>query len=93
MPRWVPWTLGAATVALGAGAIITGLSANHRFDELNTTCGRTAQGCGSEGIDDVRTRARRANILWALTGAAAVATGVTVYVNASAAGVSGLWAY
>lgn len=93
MPRWVPWTLGAATVALGAGAIITGLSANHRFDELNTTCGRTAQGCGSEAIDDVRSRAHRATLLWALTGVAAVATGVTVFVNASAAGVSGLWAF
>ena len=93
MPRWVPWTLGAATVAVGTVAIIAGLSASSRFDDLNSTCGRTAQGCATSDIDDVRSRARRANILWALTGAAAVATGVTVYVNANAAGAAGLWAF
>ena len=93
VPRWVPWTLAATTVALGTGAVIAGLAASNRFDELKSSCGQTAQGCAAQPVDDVRARARNANILWAATGIVAAATGVSVYLNASAAGVSGLWAF
>lgn len=93
LPRWVPWVLTAATVGFGVGAIVSGVSASNRYDELHDSCGRTAAGCAASDIDDVRSRARRANILWLLTSAAAVGAGVTVYVNVNAAGASGLWAF
>ncbi len=93
LPRWVPWTLAVTTVALGTGAIISGLSASDRYDELRDSCGQSTGGCTAEQIDDVKSRAFRANILWTLAGVAALGTGVTVYVNANAAGVAGLWAF
>lgn len=93
VPRWIPWSLTAATVALGGVAIWSGVSANHQFDQLQQSCGRTPQGCDAAAVDDLRARARRTNILWAATGVAAIGAGVTIYVNTSAAGVSGLWKY
>jgi len=93
LPRWVPWAAAVATVALGTSAIVSGLSASNRFDDLKGSCGQTPVGCDPSQVDDVRSRAHRATLLWALTGAAAVGTGVVVYVNTSAAGASGLWAF
>jgi len=80
LPRWVPWTGAALTAALLAGAIFTGLSANSRYDELHGSCGTTTSGCASGDIDEVRNRARTANVLWISTGAVAVATGLAAYV-------------
>ncbi len=93
LQRWVPWSLAAATVALAGVAVWSGLSANERFNELQQSCGKTPQGCDDAATGDLKDRARRANVLWALTAVAAVGTGVTIYVNTSAAGVSGLWRY
>jgi hypothetical protein len=93
LPRWVPWATAVTTVALGTSAIIAGTSASSRFDELKNSCGGTAQGCDSAQVSDLHSRARLATILWAATGVAAVGTGISVYVNASAAGMSGLWAF
>lgn len=93
LPRWLPWTLSAAAVALGTTAIVSGLSASHRFDDLQSSCGQTAGGCTPEQISDVKSRARVANVLWALTGVAAVGAGVTIYANTHTAGLSGLWSF
>lgn len=93
LPRWVPWSLAATTVVLVAVAAWAGWAANDRFDELQHSCGQTSGGCDASSTSDLKDRARRANILWALTGVAAVGTGVTVYVNTNAAGISGLWRY
>jgi hypothetical protein len=89
----VPWSLAATTVVLAGAAAWAGWAANDRFDELHQSCGQTSAGCDAESTSDLKDRARRANILWALTGVAAVGAGITVYVNTSAAGVSGLWRY
>lgn len=91
--RWVPWSLAATTVVLAGVAVWSGLSANDRFDQLQHSCGQTSQGCDAAATGDLKDRARRTNILWALTGVAALGTGVTIYLNTSAAGVSGLWRY
>jgi hypothetical protein len=82
LPRWVPWTGAALTAALLAGAIVMGLSANSRYDELHGSCGGTTSGCATGDIDDVRYKARTANVLWISTGAVALATGLAVYVVA-----------
>ncbi len=91
VPRWLPWALTGATVGLGIAAIASGMSASNRYDELHNSCGKMAGGCAASDIDDVKSRARRANILWLLTSAAAVGAGVTIYVNVNAAGASGVW--
>jgi hypothetical protein len=82
-----------ATVALGAGAIVTGLEASHRYDELRSTCGRTAEGCATVDINQVKSRARVANLLWAATGVSAAATGIIVYINAREVGFAGAWSF
>ena len=92
MPAWVPWTLTAATLALGVEAVLSGLSASNHYDDLKSSCAQTT-GCTSVQVDDVKSRARRANIFWALTGVAAVGAGVTIYINTEAAGMGGLWRF
>jgi hypothetical protein len=91
LPSWVPWVLGGATLALATGTVISGLSASSRFDELKNSCGQT--GCTSAEIDDVKSRARRTNVLLALTGVAALGTGVAIYFTMDAAGATGQWRF
>lgn len=91
LPTWVPWALGATTLALATGTVISGLSASSRFDELKNSCGQT--GCPASEIDDVKSRARRTNVLLALTGAAALGTGIAVYFTADSAGATGQWRF
>lgn len=93
LPRWLPWALAGTTVALGAGAIAYGVSATNRYDQLSTSCGQTADGCTSDQLQQVRSRALKANILWALAGAAALGTGVVVYVDVRRGGVAALWRF
>jgi tetratricopeptide (TPR) repeat protein len=93
LPRWVPWTGAATTVALATAATVIGLSANGRYDDLAANCGQTPAGCSAEQIDGLKTRAHAANIMWALAGVAAIGTGVTVYVNTKEAGLSGVWRF
>ena len=93
MPSWLPWAGIGATLALGAGAVVTGLGASQRYDELRGSCGQTVEGCAQSDIDQVKSRALTANLLWAAAGVSAVATGVVVYVNAREAGFAGAWSF
>lgn len=93
LPRWLPWAGLGATLALGAGAVATGLGASHRYDELRASCGQTVEGCAQSDIDQVKSRALTANLLWAAAGVGAVATGVVVFVNAREAGFAGAWSF
>ena len=93
LPRWLPWAGVGATLALGAGAVVTGMQANHRYDQLRASCGRTTEGCPPSDIKDVKSRALTANVLWAAAGVGAVATGVIVFVNAREAGFAGAWSF
>ena len=93
LPRWLPWAGLGATLALGAGAVVTGLGASHRYDELHGSCGQRTEGCPTSDIDDVRSRARTANLLWVAAGVGAALTGVTFYVNTREAGFSGVWSF
>jgi hypothetical protein len=88
VPRWLPWISLGATLALGAGAVLSGLSASRRYDELRTTCGRTAAGCTDRQIDEVRSGARMANVFWGLTGVVAVGTGLAFYFSSRETAVS-----
>jgi len=93
LPRWIPWSGAVVTAGLLTGAIVTGLSAGHRYDDLKSSCGSTVAGCGNAEIDDVRSKARTANILWGAAALVGVATGVAIYVDARAGGVSKLWSF
>jgi hypothetical protein len=93
LPRWLPWAGLGATLALSAGAVVTGLGASHRYDELRASCGQTVEGCSQSQIDGVRSRALTANLLWAGASVGALATGLMVYVNTREAGLSGVWSF
>jgi len=93
LPRWLPWAALGATVGLGAGAVVTGLGASHRYDQLRSSCGQTAEGCSASDVNQVKSRALTANLLWAAAGVGALATGVMVYVNARDAGFAGVWSF
>lgn len=93
LPTSLSWAGLGATIALGAGAIVTGVQANRRYDQLKASCGRTTEGCSTSDIDQVKSSALTANLLWAATGVGAVATGVIVFVNAREAGFAGAWSF
>ena len=93
LPRWLPWAGLGATLALGAGAVVTGLGASHRYDELHGSCAQRSEGCPTSDINDVKSRARTANLLWVAAGIGAAMTGVTFYVNTREAGFSGVWSF
>ena len=93
LPRWLPWAGLGATLALGAGAVVTGVGASSRYDELRASCGQTVEGCSRSQIDQVKSRALTANLLWAGASVGALATGLMVYVNTREAGFSGVWSF
>jgi hypothetical protein len=89
----LPLAGAIATVALMTSAIVYGVSASHRYDELASSCGQTTSGCPPADIDGVRSKDRTATTLWILTGVVAAGTGVAVVVNTRAAGASALWRF
>jgi hypothetical protein len=81
--KWT-WVAGGSTVLLAVGAITAGLSMHSKFDSLNSSCGRaspTQTQCSQSDVDSVSSRKTTANVLWGLTAAAAVTTGVLFYVE------------
>jgi tetratricopeptide (TPR) repeat protein len=93
LPRWLPLAGAATTLAAVTGAIVYGVSASNRYDDLAASCGGTAMGCTAAQIDEVRWRDRTATIFWIVAGAIGAGTGITAYVNARAGGVSALWSF
>lgn len=93
LAAWVPWAAAGSTIALTAGAIVFGTMASSRYNQLRGSCGQTSEGCTAAQIDEVRSRAGTADVLWAAAGVMAAATGVIVYVNTREAGVSALWRF
>ncbi len=89
--RWYAWTAAGATVAFGAAAIGVGLSANHLYNQDLSSCAST--GCSDAQKNTLKSRALLANVLWALTGVSAVATGIAVYVDGKDASVSLAWKF
>jgi tetratricopeptide (TPR) repeat protein len=88
--RWT-WVGAAVTGALAGGATIAGLTMRSRYHSLQDSCGKTPAGCTDDEIGGVKTRVRVANVLWGLTAASAVATGVTFYLESGGAQVLLAW--
>jgi len=85
---WYFWTAAGATALFTGGAVVAGLSANGKYKDLENGCGMTSARCSDSQIDEVKSRATLANVLWILAGASAVATGLTFYMDRHEAGVS-----
>jgi tetratricopeptide (TPR) repeat protein len=88
--RWT-WVGVGVTGVLAGGATIAGLTMRSRYHSLQDGCGRTPAGCSDDQIDGLRTRVRVANLLWGLTAASAVATGVSFYLESGGARVLLAW--
>jgi hypothetical protein len=88
--KWT-WVGLGVTAALAGSATVAGLTMRSRYDSLRDTCGQTPAGCSDGDIDGVRTRVRVANLLWGLTAATAVATGVSFYLESGGARMLLAW--
>ena len=91
--RTLRWIGVGVTAALAGGAIASGLSASSKYDSLKSTCGNTPAGCLSSETDTVKSRALVANILWGLTGVAAVGTGVAFILAPHESAVQVAWRF
>jgi len=79
--KWT-WVAAGSTVLLATGAIAAGVSMQNRFNSLRSSCGAASgntPNCSQSDVDSVNSRKSAANVLWGLTGAAAVATGALFY--------------
>lgn len=89
--KWT-WVAAGSTVALVAAATVMSASMQSKFDSLNNSCGRGSGnadwGCSESDISSVTTRRDAANVLWALSGAAAVTTGILFFVEGRRVGIA-----
>ena len=80
--RWT-WVAAGGTVVFATSAIIAGTMMQSKFDDLRSTCGKGAganwTGCSGSDIDSLDARKNAANVLWGLTAATVVTTGVLFY--------------
>jgi len=74
---WTWITLGAAG-ALALSALVVGLNAQSRFDELSDSC---KPSCATSDVDSVKTRAIAADVLWGTAAAAAVTATILFFVE------------
>jgi tetratricopeptide (TPR) repeat protein len=88
--RWTWVTLGV-TGLLAGSATVAGLTMRSRYHSLQDSCGHAPAGCSEDQIDGLRTRVRLANVLWGLTAASAVATGVSFYLESGGARMMLSW--
>ena len=71
--RFYTWIAAGAAGALALSALIVGLNAQSKYDELDGEC---APKCDPADVDSVRTRAVVTDVLWGTAAVAAVAAGV-----------------
>jgi hypothetical protein len=88
--KWT-WVAGGSAVAFAGAAAIVGSIMQSKFDSLNRSCGSenpSFPGCSDSEISSVKTRATTANVLWGLSGAALLTTGVLFFVEGHSIGVA-----
>ncbi len=91
--RTLRWVGIGVTAALAGGAIIAGVSATTKYNDLKNSCGQQNAGCPSGEVDKVKARALAANVLWGLTGLAAVGTGIVFYLTSRESAVQVSWRF
>lgn len=76
--RFWTWIAAGSAGALAVGALVVGLNAQSKYDDLESRC---APSCTASEVDSVKTRATVADVLWGLTAAAAITAGVLFFVE------------
>jgi hypothetical protein len=94
--KWT-WVAAGSAVALAGGATYFGLSMQSKYDSLNRTCGPASAsadgsyvGCSDSDIGQAILRRNVANVLWGLSGAAAITAGVLYFTEGRAVQVAPL---
>jgi tetratricopeptide (TPR) repeat protein len=78
--RFYTWIAAGAAGALALSALVVGLNAQSKYDELKGTCGATKT-CDPDEADSVHTRAVVADVLWGTAAAAAITAGVLFFLE------------
>jgi tetratricopeptide (TPR) repeat protein len=82
--KWT-WLAAGSAVAFAGGAAAAGFMMRSKFEALDQRCGRSAgtnySGCSPDDLRTVDTWKNTANVLWGLSAAAAVTSGVLFYVE------------
>jgi hypothetical protein len=82
--KWT-WVAAGTTVAFVGAAAIAGSMMQSKYDDLRNSCGTAAganwTGCSSSQVSSLDTRKNIANVLWGLSAAATVTTGVLFFVE------------
>jgi hypothetical protein len=76
--RFYTWIAAGAAGALALSALVVGLNAQSKYDELSDTC---KPNCPQSDVDSVETRALVTDILWGTAAAAAVTAGVLYFLE------------
>lgn len=72
-PAYISWGVGGAAAV---GAVITGLIAKQKYDDADSGCAKTPQGCSDSDVSPIKSMALVSTIL---TGVAVVGGGVGTY--------------
>jgi tetratricopeptide (TPR) repeat protein len=72
------WIMAGTAGAVALSALVIGLNAQSKFDELSDTC---KPRCADSEVDSVRSRAIAADVLWGVAGAALITAGVLFFVE------------
>lgn len=76
------WVAAGTAAALGVSALVVGLSAQSKFNELEDRCGADTGGlCSGSDVDSVKTRALVTDVLWGSALAAGITAGVLFFVE------------
>jgi len=76
--RLYTWIAAGAAGALALSALVVGLNAQSKFDELSDTC---RPSCADSEVDSVKTRAVVTDVLWGTAAAAAITAAVLYFVE------------
>jgi hypothetical protein len=81
--KWT-WVAAGSAVLFAGGGTVAGLAMQSKFDELKSKCGSAnpdAPACTSSDISSLDARRNTANVMWGLTAAAVVTTGVLFFLE------------
>lgn len=76
------WLATGIVGALVATSVVASIYTQSLYGSLRDSCGRTAS-CAMAQVDQLRSRAFATNVLWAVTGVAAVGAGALFYFDVS----------
>jgi tetratricopeptide (TPR) repeat protein len=85
------WIAAGSTLALAGGAVTMSLLTRSKYNELNQQCGAGSKshvGCQESAITGVESRQLAANVLWGVTGAAALTSLILFFAEGNGVAVA-----